>query len=182
MEVYIGTIQPFAFNFAPYGWALCAGQLMSVPQYGALFSLINTTYGGDGQNTFALPDQRGRAILGQGVMPGGSTYVMGEEAGTEHTTLLPSQMPAHTHLITASAMPATSHQPASNMMLGAASGSDPTSGDSITVNIYGPGPATAVLSPSTIGVTGGSQPFSIMQPYLVVNYSIAIQGIYPSRN
>jgi len=182
MEVYIATIQPFGFQFAPRNWALCAGQLMSIAQHSSLFSLITTTYGGDGVTTFALPDLRGRTILGQGSMPGGSNYVMGEQSGIEQIHLIPSQMPAHTHIVTASTQPATAHQPTTNMMLAAAAGSDPTSGDAVTVNIYSPGPATTALSPATIGVSGGNQPFSIMQPYLVVNYSIALLGIYPSRN
>ena len=182
MEVYLGTIQPFAFQFAPYGWALCAGQLMSIVQHQALFTLINTTYGGDGVTTFALPDLRGRTITGQGTMPGGSTYHMGQRMGIEQTTLLLPQMPAHNHVLIASTQGATAHQPSTGMILAGANGSDPTSGDAVTVNIYAPGSATTPLAPTTIGYTGGNQPFSIMQPYLVVNYCIAMQGLFPSRN
>lgn len=182
MEVYLGTIQPFAFQFAPRGWMFCSGQILAIQTNTALFSLLGVTYGGNGQTTFALPNLNGRTILGQGPSTTGSTYVMGEAAGTETTTLLSSQMPMHTHGLTGSTAAATTGQPGTGVVLAAANGSDPTSGDAVNVNIYSPGPASTALAPNAVGVAGGSQPFSNMQPFLVVNYCIATAGIFPSRN
>ena len=182
MEVYLGTIQPFAFQWAPRGWMFCSGQLLSIAQNSALFSLIGTTYGGDGVTTFALPNLNGRTATGQGTSTTGASYVMGEAAGVERETLLQSQMPQHTHGLMAATGAATAAAPGSNLMLAAANGSDPTSGDAVTVQIYGPGPANTPLAPQSIGIAGGSQPFGIMQPYLVINYCIAVSGIFPSRN
>jgi len=181
VDVYIGTIQPFAFNFAPRGWMACNGQLLSVAQYSALFSLIGTTYGGNGTTTFALPDLRGRVSVHQGTGPGLSTYVMGEMIGVERETLLTTNMPMHTHPLMGSTTAATSAAPAANMVLAAANGVDSISGDGVTVHTYGATPNTT-LSPQAIGMAGGSQPFSLLQPLLAVNFCIAVEGIFPSRN
>lgn len=182
MDVYIGTIQPFAFQFAPRGWMLCSGQLLAIRTYSALFSLIGTTYGGDGINTFALPNLNGRTVLGQGVSTTGTDYQMGEAAGTERVTLMQTQMPQHTHALMASTAAATSATPDTGLILATANGSDQVSGDPVNVQIYGPGPASSALAPNAVGIAGGNQPFYILQPYLVINYSIAISGIFPSRN
>jgi len=182
MEVYIGTIQPFAFQFAPRGWMLCSGQLLAIASNPTLYTLLGTTYGGDGVTTFALPNLNGRTILGQGASTAGGGFDMGQQAGSESITLFSSQMPMHTHGLMASTAQATTSEPGSNVVLATATGSDPTSGDAVTVHIYSPGPAATSMAPQSINVAGGNQPFGIMQPYLVVNYSIAAYGIFPSRN
>lgn len=182
MDIYIGTIQPFAFQWAPRGWMFCSGQILSIASNTALFSLLGTTYGGNGQNTFALPNLNGRTILGQGPSTTGTTYSMGEMAGVETTTLIQTQMPQHTHGLMGTTNAATTNEPGSTVVLASANGSDPTSGDAVNVHVYGPGPASTTLAPNAIGIAGGSQPFNIMQPFLVVNYCIATTGIFPSRN
>lgn len=177
MEPYLGMIAIFGFNFAPVGWAICAGQLMPISQYSALFSLLGTYYGGDGINNFALPDLRGRIPLGMGQGLGLANYVIGEVSGTENTTLTINNMPMHSHPITINASadqgdtsaPANAF-PANTGVLDAEYKSSLTNG--VTMN---PGMATA-------GISGGSQPFSIMQPFLVINYCIALEGVYPSRS
>jgi len=182
MEVYLGSIQPFAFQWAPRGWMFCSGQLLPIQQNSALFSLLGVTYGGNGTQTFALPNLNGRTVTGQGQSTTGSNYVMGQASGSENVTLIQTQMPQHNHGLMGATGAATTNTPAANVMLAAANGSDPTSGDSVNVQIYGPAPATTPLSPNSIGIAGGSMPFSVMQPYLVINYCIATSGIFPSRN
>lgn len=164
-EPFLGQIQPFAFNFPPRGWAECAGQTLPINQYQALFSLLGTYYGGDGRTTFGLPDLRGRASLGEG--PG---YVIGSRAGEERHTLTTNEMPRHAHMWRGSSAAATVSTP-TGRLLAASPG-----------NVYAPGPANVTLSPRTISQTGGSQPHENMQPYLVVNFCIALQGIFPSRS
>ncbi|PYT00799.1 MAG: phage tail protein [Acidobacteria bacterium] len=174
-EPFLGEIVMFAGNFAPRGWAFCQGQLLSIAQNTALFSILGTTYGGNGQTTFALPDFRGRVPMGTGQGPGLSPRTLGEESGTETVTLLSTQMPAHTHTASAqlhaSTLAADDTLPAGNFP--ADGGSYRTTTDT-TMN------ANAVTV--TNGISGGSQPFSIVQPYLVINFIIAIEGIFPSRN
>lgn len=181
-EPFLGMIQPFGFNFAPQGWATCSGQILSIAQNTALFSLLGTTYGGDGVTTFALPDLRGRVAVGQGQGPGLTAYVMGEETGTESTTLTQNQMPQHTHPLMATTTAATTTNPANTLILAAPNGEDANLG-AVTVKMYAPPDANAVqLAQQSVGIAGGSQPFSILQPLLCINYSIALQGIFPSRN
>ena len=182
MEVYIGTIQPFAFQFAPRGWMFCSGQILAVSSNTALYALIGSTYGGNGQTTFALPNLNGRTITGQGASTTGTTYVMGEEAGIEQVTLVSPQMPQHTHGLMGTTNAATTGAPGTGVVLASANGSDPTSGDAVNVNVYSPGPASTALAPNAISPSGNSMPVNIMQPFLVVNYCIATQGIYPARN
>jgi microcystin-dependent protein len=182
-EPFLGQIQTFAFNFAPRGWMLCDGQLLAIQQNTALFSLIGTTYGGNGTTTFALPDLRGRMMVHQGSGPGLPTVVMGESAGNTQQTLLISNMPAHNHMLNASTTAADGSTPA-NTFLALANGAD-NLGNPLTVQIYGPAPAApanTTMNPGAIGMTGGSLPFSIMPPFLVINICIAVQGIFPSRN
>jgi microcystin-dependent protein len=178
-QPFLGMIALFGFNFAPRGWAICQGQLLSIAQNTALFSLLGTTYGGDGITTFALPDLRGRVPLGQGQGPGLSNYVIGEVTGSENVTLISTQMPAHSHALMVSGTPATAATPVNNVMA-VASGSTST-GDPVTVNAYGPTP-NAIANPNSIGASGGNQPFPIVQPILAMNYCIALEGIFPSRN
>ena len=173
MEGVIGTIIIFAGNFAPRGWALCQGQLLSIAQNTALFSILGTTYGGNGQTTFALPDLRGRAPIGAGQGPGLSDIALGEVAGNENVTLLTSQMPAHNHSVAAN-QNATGTNPASAFPANDSRGNP--------VNIYAGATDGTLMSPQMIGVAGNSQPLAIRNPYLGINYVICMEGIYPSRN
>ena len=172
-EAFIGSIVLFAGNFAPRGWAFCQGQLLSIAQNTALFSILGTTYGGNGQTTFALPDLRGRAPIGAGQGPNLSNIQLGESAGSEMVTLNVNQMPAHNHLM---ACDATS-----------AGGADPSNsypgnpGTLSGAQLYG-ATATATMAPAAITPAGGSQPFSIQQPFLGLNYIICLEGLFPSRN
>jgi len=153
---------------------------MSIAQNTALFSLIGTTYGGNGQTTFALPNLQGRAPLCQGNGPGLTPRVIGEVAGSETQTLLVGNMPAHNHLLNATTAAADGSTPA-NTFLALANGAD-NQGNPVTVQIYGPAPANTTMNPGAIGPAGGSQPFPIMPPFLVINFCIAMEGIFPSRN
>ena len=167
---YIGEVRIFAGNFAPQGWAFCAGQLVPIAEYETLFTLIGTTYGGDGQNTFALPDLRGRLPVGQGTGPGLSTYVMGQQGGVEEVTLLPQQMPPHSHTLLASGSAALASAGPTGVL---AAGS---------VKVYGaPDAGTAPMHADAIGTAGGSQPHENMAPYGTVNYIISLFGIYPTQ-
>lgn len=179
-EPFIATIVGYGFNWAPRNWALCQGQLMPISQNTALFSLIGTIYGGDGKVTFALPDLRGRVPIGQGQGPGLTNRPIGEMSGSETTTLLTSNMPQHNHTLNASGQPATTNAPG-NAFMAAANGTDDSTGNPVTVQVYGP-TANEIMNPNAIGIAGGSQPFNNMQPYLTINFSIALYGIYPSRN
>ncbi len=169
MEPYIGQIALFGFNFAPLGWAQCNGQLLSISSNSALFSLLGTAYGGDGKSTFGLPDLRGRAPVNQGTGVGLSPRVIGEMVGTEAVTLAVGQMPAHGHAVRGSAA-ATSKTPA-----GAVPGYD-EAGASYAA------PDDTVMSPQMIASSGDSGPHDNMSPVLVLNYCIAIDGIFPPRN
>lgn len=179
MEPFIGQIALFSFSIVPKGWAPCNGQLMSIAQNQPLFSLIGTTYGGDGITTFALPDLRGRAAISDGQGPGLSNRQMGEVSGSESVTLMLSQMPQHTHPMMVSSLPATTSDPNSHF-LAASNGSVPSLEATATVNTYGSQPS-GTANPQTIGLSGGTQPHNNMQPYLVMNYCIAMQGVYPSQ-
>jgi len=174
-EPFIGEIRIFAGNFAPNGWALCQGQLLPIAQNTALFSILGTTYGGDGRTNFALPDLRGRVVLSFGNGQGLSPYVLGQVGGAETQTLTQQQMPAHSHSVGATET-VTTEDP---------KGAVPakTTGPSIgsAPKIYGASSDGTTMNPAMIGQTGGGQPVSILQPYLAINYIIALQGVYPSR-
>jgi len=181
-EPFIGEIKIFGFNFAPKGYATCQGQILPISTNTALFSLLGTTYGGNGQTTFGLPDLQGRMPISQGTGPGLPTYVMGEMAGTTNVTLLTPNLPPHVHAaqgITVNVPVATTggdtDSPA-GAYLGQASGDFYSSAPTPNAN-YG---ALAVAGQT--GIAGSGTPVSIVNPYLVVNYSIAINGIFPSRN
>lgn len=169
MEPFIGTIMLFSFNFAPRGWAACNGQLMPIAQNSALFSLLGTQYGGDGRTTFALPDLRGRVPMGQGQGPGLSNYTIGQAAGEEQVTLSSAQLPPHTHGVNAAAS-ATSKAPMGNLPAVSTAGS-----------AYGP-TAAGTMAAGMVQSAGNGQPHSNLQPYLVGNWCIALQGVFPSRN
>jgi microcystin-dependent protein len=165
-EPFIGSIVLFAGNFAPRGWAFCNGQILSIAQNTALFSILGTTYGGNGQTTFALPDLRGRVPVSQGQGPGLSNYSLGETAGVESVTLLQQQMPTHTHT-----QPASNGQQTTNRPNGAV----PAQG-----GVYASAGDGSALDPTS--PAGGSQPHENRPPYLALNYIIALEGIFPSRN
>lgn len=169
-EPFLGEIRIVGFNFAPRGWALCNGQLLAISQNSALFSLLGVTYGGNGQTTFALPDLRGRAPLHYGQGPGLSDRTPGERSGTETVSLISSQMPLHNHPVTASTESATAKSPA---------GAVPAF---TSAPAYVPAPIDTTMAPQMVGPAGGGQPHENMQPYLVVNFVIALVGIFPSRN
>jgi microcystin-dependent protein len=191
METFLGTILAFGFNFAPRGWQLCNGQLLSIAQNSALFSLLGTTYGGNGQTTFALPDLRGRSLVGMGQGPGLTPIVQGEVSGLENTTLLITNVPMHAHPLVAGQAIVTT---VVNALADGPIGNDPDNGNNSfaasgnTPSIYSEsgtptkiGGITTTIS-GTTGIAGGSQPFPIRNPYLGINYSIALEGIFPSRN
>lgn len=190
-DPYLGSIATFAFFFPPRGYMLCNGQILPISQYNALFALLGTTYGGNGQQTFGLPDLRGRVVNGQGQGPGLQSYVIGQVAGAESITLTQQQMPQHTHVFTntstlnAVQTKGSVQEPAAGSQL--ARPIDQTG--SVVPLIYVPSgtagtqvPLGGVNVAGTNSIAGGSQPFSILQPYLTMNFSIATQGIFPSRN
>lgn len=179
-DPFVGQIEAFAFNFAPKGWAQCNGQLLSIQQNAALFSLLGTYYGGNGTSNFALPDLRGRLAVSQGLSPGGSTYGIGESVGTETVTLVQTQMPAHSHTLNAvnNGLNGGTGVPSSTVQLG--SGIDKKSGSTTAASIYAPSNGPQVAMESLLP-SGGSTPHSNMMPYLTINYCIALIGVYPSR-
>ena len=177
-EPFIGSVIIFAGNFAPRGWAFCQGQLLSIAQNTALFSILGTTYGGNGQTTFALPDLRGRCPIGPGQGPGLPNVSLGEVSGTPAQTLLVTQMPAHSHILRGNANNGNDSLPANAYPAAAVIPTDSNK----SVNAYNSATDGTVMNPGVVQNAGGSQPFSIMQPYLGINYIIALEGIFPSRN
>lgn len=168
-EPFIGEIRLLPYNFAPNGWALCNGQIMSIAQNTALFSLLGTTYGGNGQTTFALPDLRGRVAVSSGQGPGLSDYTLGEQSGLESVTLTQGQMPIHNHGV--------------NCSTGDPDQGNPRNGFPANAPSYAAGAtAGATMNAGMIANTGGNQPHENRSPYLVLNYCIALVGIFPSRN
>jgi microcystin-dependent protein len=167
---YIGELRLFGGSFAPYGWALCNGQLLSIAQYSPLYQLIGTTYGGDGVNTFGVPNLQGRFPIHQGQGNGLQNYVLGQIAGSETITLQGSQLPPHSHQAVGSSGNST---PPANATWGSSGAAQ---------NSFGPGTsANAVMNPACIGLTGGNQPHDNMTPYLAITFIIALEGIYPSQ-
>ena len=171
-DPFVAEIRIFPFNFAPKGWAWCDGQLMPVSQNTALFSLVGTTYGGDGKSTFALPDLQGRAPMHPGHGPGLSRHDLGETGGTETVTLLESEIPAHNHRVSGSNGPANLQSPAADRVLGRAN-----------TNAYLDNPGNLVtMAPQALAPAGGDQPHNNMQPYLTFYFNIALQGVFPPRS
>lgn len=173
-DPFIAEIRMFAGNFAPNGWALCNGQLMSISQYSALFSVLGTTYGGNGTTTFALPNLQCRVPLHWGNGAGLTPLTIGAVGGTESTTLNITQIPSHSHSVNASSGAADQNSPAGNVWAAQAD----SSGTPIPVFAK---TTDSVMSAAAIGTAGGSQAHSNMQPYLAVTYIIALEGLYPSR-
>jgi microcystin-dependent protein len=166
-QPYVGEIRLFAGTFAPLNWALCDGSILAIAENPTLFNLIGTTYGGDGQQTFALPDLRGRVPMHMGT--NGSTFQIGQSAGVESVTLTNNQIPAHSHLPQASAVAADSTNPA-GAIWGVATQARPYSASAPSV----------AMDPNAGGVTGGNQPHDNMMPFLAINFIISLFGIYPS--
>jgi microcystin-dependent protein len=168
-QPYVGEIRMFGGNFAPAGWMFCQGQLLPISENETLFNLIGTTYGGDGQSTFGLPDLQGRAPLHSGTL-GGITYVLGEKDGVETVTVSTQQMPIHTHPLLGSGDGATTQDPTGGLFA--------TSQPSVYFNTLD-NPVT--FAPQSIGGVGGNQPHDNMQPYLCVSYIISLFGIFPHQ-
>ncbi len=162
---FLSEIRLMSFNFPPKGWALCNGQLLPINQNQALFSLLGTTYGGNGVTTFALPNLRGQVPLHEG-----NGHTLGEQAGTRAVTINLQQLPTHTHIVRGSLVATGGTASPNNNFLGGAN------------NAYRNGPPTTTLSPTMIGNAGGSQSHNNMQPYLVLSFCIALVGVFPSRN
>ena len=171
-EPFIGEIRMFAGTFAPRGWAFCDGQLLAISGNEALFSLLGTTYGGDGRTTFALPDLRGRVAIHPGQGPGLSNYTQGQIGGVESNTLTVSQMPSHTHSVNAVTADGNQSTPGGNLL----------AGTKILDPEYSDSDPDAVMSARMISNTGNGQSVENRQPYGTVNYIIALVGIFPSRD
>jgi microcystin-dependent protein len=172
MEPLLGEIRMFAGNFAPRGWALCDGSLLAISSNTALFSILGTTYGGNGQTTFGLPDLRGRLPMHAGSGPGLTPRSLGESGGAEAVTLVAGQMPQHNHTVGCQNS-ADQSAPANALPATEATGGAP---------VYSSQAADGTMNPAMIGSAGNSQPHDNLSPYLCVNFIIAIQGVYPSRN
>ena len=176
---FLAEIRIFGFSFAPKGWAMCNGQLLPISQNTALFSLLGTTYGGDGKSNFALPNLAGSVPLQQGQGPGLSLYDLGESGGSPTVTLLSSEIPAHNHGANADTGIANSPSPSGNVYKeGQIPGSPSTAIASYNNNL----PPMVALNPQTIGFSGNSAPHNNMMPTLVLNFCIAMQGVYPPRS
>jgi microcystin-dependent protein len=174
-DAYLGEIRMFGGTFAPSGWALCNGQLLPISQNNALFSILGTSFGGDGVSTFGLPNLQSRVPVHQGQGQGLSPYTVGQTGGSEQVTLLANQMPVHTHIVNASNTNASATTAGGNLPATV----DPPRGQEAP-KIYG-SPAATTMAANMIGSAGGSQPHTNIQPYQCVTFIIALQGIYPSR-
>jgi microcystin-dependent protein len=171
-DPFIAEIRIFPFNFPPKGWAFCDGQIMPISQNTALFSLLGTTYGGNGKTNFALPNMQGNAPMHPGQGPGLSLHDLGETGGSETVTLLQSEMPSHSHSLGAQTVPLSTVVTAGNNTF-----SRPASG-----NLYNlAGPTVVSMSPNAIAPAGGGQPHNNMMPFLTLNFNIALQGVFPPR-
>lgn len=173
-DPFVAEIRIFSFNFAPKGWAFCNGQLLPISQNTALFSLLGTTYGGDGKSTFALPNLQGSTPMSSGQGPGLSERFLGEQSGTQSVTLLQSEIPSHSHVMQAyTGDAADSRTPGTAAVLGI-----PSPGNAYNSTATG----LQAMNPQAVGIAGGSLPHNNMQPYLTVNFCIAMQGIFPPRS
>lgn len=173
MDPFVAEIRMFGFNFPPKGWAFCDGQLLPISQNTALFSLLGTTYGGNGASNFQLPNMQGNAPMHPGHGPGLSLHDLGETSGTEAVTLAQTEMPAHSHTVQSAPanFPGNSDVPTNDSFARSAEG-----------NAYTPPASLVPMSLQTIGMAGGSQPHNNMQPYLTLNFCIALQGVFPPRS
>ena len=174
-QPYLGEIRMFAGNFAPVGWAFCNGQILAISQNTALFSLLGTFYGGNGTSTFALPNLQSRLPLGTDQSGGPGLYPIGAIAGEEQVTLIQSELPSHTHQLSARATPATTGSPTNGVL------AEANEGGRAVVDFYSPTGPTVSTAQATDTV-GGGQPHDNMSPFLCVNFIIALQGVFPARN
>jgi microcystin-dependent protein len=170
-DPFVAEIRIFPFNFAPKGWAFCDGQLLPLSQNTALFSLLGTTYGGNGKSNFAIPDLQGNAPMHPGQGPGLSDRDLGETGGSDTVSLLGSEMPSHPHDLVASLSDGLATQPAGQQFA-----------QGVGVNIWGTNPVNAMLAGTALAETGLDAPHNNMQPYLTLNFCIALQGIFPARS
>lgn len=180
MNPFVAEIRPFAFGFAPKGWAACNGQLLPIRSNTALFSLLGINFGGDGKATFALPNLMGCVPVHQGQGPGLQAWVIGEEQGTETVPLLPTQLPGHNHALTATSSVATLQQAGPNAQLG--KGYKGTLSSANTTQMYCQGTPNQALAAASLGQVGNGQPHNNMMPYLTVMYCISLFGQFPARN
>ena len=174
MDPFVAEIRIFPFNFPPKGWAFCDGQILPLSQNTALFSLLGTTYGGDGKSNFALPNMQGNAPMHPGQGPGLSLHDLGETGGSDTVSLLESEIPAHSHTMMSLPAPADRTSPINNCIARVQGTSGPYAPAS-------PAPAPALMSDNAVAPAGGDQPHNNMQPYLTLNFCIALQGVYPPR-
>lgn len=172
MDPFVAEIRIFPFNFAPKGWAFCNGQIMPISQNTALFSLLGTTYGGNGQSTFALPDMQGNAPMHPGQGPGLSLHDLGEQSGTDTVTLLQTEMPQHNHGLMAAVPPSLLLAPSASTALGRSAGG--AAYQSSNANLV-------QLNAQAVGLSGGNLPHNNLMPYLTLNFCIALQGVFPPR-
>jgi len=186
MDPFVAEIRMFPFNFPPKGWAFCDGQLLPISQNTALFSLLGTFYGGDGKSTFALPDLQGRSAKHPGHGAGLSTYFLGQEGGVDFISLIQSEIPAHTHRF-GGAYDGSGVDPGTGDPLPGDSGtpegciwSKAPAGRNGALQLYAAA-ATGAVNPNCMSITGGGQPHNNLQPYLVLNFCIALQGVFPQR-
>lgn len=178
-DPFVAEIRMFGFNFAPRGWAFCNGQILPISQNTALFSLLGTTYGGNGQSTFALPDLQGSAALHPGQGPGLSLYDLGQVGGVETVTLLENELPVHNHTLSATTVNGTGSSAAGAQLARAFKGNLQSSN---TGRIYSTAAPNQAMSPLALQIAGSGLPHNNMMPYLTVNFCIALQGIFPPRN
>jgi microcystin-dependent protein len=171
-DPFVAEIRIFPFNFAPKGWAFCDGQLLPISQNTALFSLLGTTYGGDGKSTFALPDLQGNAPMHPGQGPGLSLHDLGETGGSETVTLLQTEIPAHSHTLMAQNQPGQLNAPAADRSLSRSNGGDAWKQ---------PPQVLSAMAFQALAPAGGDQPHNNMMPYLTLNFCIAMQGVFPPR-
>lgn len=174
MDPFVAEIRIFPFNFAPKGWAFCDGQLLVLSQNTALFSLLGVTYGGDAKTNFALPNMQGNAPMHPGQGPGLSLHDLGETGGSETVSLLESEIPSHNHTVMADTVVGTKSLPTTN-------GFARTSGATPYIPPTNPTPTLTAMAGQTVAPAGGDQPHNNMQPYLTLNFCIALQGVYPPR-
>jgi microcystin-dependent protein len=172
-EPFLGEIRMFAGNFAPAGWFLCNGQLLPISQFTALFSILGTTYGGNGTSNFALPDFQGRVPIHMGQGPGLSSYIEGQSGGVETVTLTQAQMPSHNHVANCHSEAGNSKDPTNNVW---------SKDAGVSSAVFSSATPDGTMNPNSITASGGNQGHFNIQPYLVVNFIIAFEGIYPSRN
>jgi microcystin-dependent protein len=177
---FVAEITMFGFNFPPKGWAFCQGQLLPISQNTALFSLLGTTYGGDGRSTFALPNLQDRTAVSFGQGPGLQDYVQGEQVGAPSVTLLKTELPIHSHFFSANTVAGTTVAASGNQL---GIGQAGTKTASFNANVFSTAinKATTGLSPNAVGLAGQSAPHNNMQPYLTLNFCIAMQGVFPPR-